>query len=257
MPRFWFVLIFFTLILSGCLTSQENRDVLFQTSTINALLDGVYDGEVTFNVLRQNGDFGIGTFNNLDGEMIALDGNFYQIRSDGIAYLVDDSTKTPFAVVTYFESDKSVISEEAMDYEGLKNYIDGLVPSENIFYAIKIDGSFEYIKTRSIPIQEKPYPPLVEVVKNQSIFEFHDVKGTLVGFLTPDYVGGINVPGYHLHFITHDRKAGGHLLEYHAKDVRIEIDYTPDFYMSLPERGNFYTADLKKERGTELKKVEE
>ena len=152
---------------------------------------------------------GIGTFNGLDGEMIGLDGAFYQIKADGIAYLVDGSMRTPFAVVTFFESDQMVWLDKASDYKELEKYLDDLLPTPNIFYALKIEGIFEYIRTRSVPRQNKPYAPLVEVIKNQPIFEFHQVKGTMVGFCYPGYAKGINVPGYHLHFITEDRKEGG------------------------------------------------
>jgi acetolactate decarboxylase len=146
--------------------------------------------------------------------------------------------------------------DEEMNYEELSQYLDGKLPTENIFYAVKIEGGFEYIKTRSVPRQNKPYLPLVEVVKDQSILEFYDIKGTIVGFRTPHYMKGINVPGYHLHFITADRRAGGHLLECRMRDVGIELDYTSQFHVVLPEDGEFGRADLKKERRIELERVE-
>lgn len=130
------------------------------------------------------------------------------------------------------------------------------MPTKNIFYAIKIDGVFGYIKTRSVPRQDKPYPPLVEVVKNQPIFEFHNAEGTIAGFRCPDYVKGVNVPGYHLHFITDDKKAGGRLLECQMQNVRVGIDYTSEFFMTLPGHSEFYKVDLTKEKEKELKKVE-
>lgn len=247
---------FLILALSGCCQSPENRDVLFQTSTIGALLEGVYDGELTCRELKKQGDFGIGTFNALDGEMIGLRGKFYQIKADGVAYPARDSMKTPFAVVTFFEPDKSVLLDRAVDYKELEQYLDKLLPTKNIFYAIKIEGDFKYIKTRSVPRQNKPYPPLVEVVKNQTIFEFRNVKGAIVGFRCPAYVAGINIPGYHLHFITENRKAGGHLLECQMQNVKIEIDYTSEFYLALPQSGAFYRTDLIRNRQTELEKVE-
>ena len=243
--------------ISGCLHLSENNDVLFQTSTINALLKGVYDGDITFQELKQHGDFGLGTINALDGEMIGLEGKFYQIRTDGISYPINDSMKTPFAVVTFFEPDKSVwLDEAANSYEQLRGHLDNLLPTKNIFYAIKIEGVFEYIKTRSVPKQNKPYPPLVEVVKNQSTFEFHNTEGAIVGFWCPAYVEGVNVIGYHFHFITEDRKAGGHLLECRMQNVIIEIDYTSDFYMVLSQSGGFYEVDLTKGKQKELEKVE-
>lgn len=236
--------------------SQESRDILFQTSTINALLEGVYDGQITYKKLKEHGDFGIGTFNNLDGEMIALEGRFYQIKTDGLAYPVDESMRTPFAVVTFFEPDKSVLLDKPLNCEKLKQYLDSLLPTQNIFYAIKIEGKFSYIKARSVPRQEKPYPPLTQVVKKQSIFEFHLVEGTIVGVRCPSYVEGINVPGYHFHFITSDKRAGGHVLECLIKNVKIEIDYTSKFYLVLPESDSFYQSDLTRERQEEVEKVE-
>ena len=166
-----FILTVSTLI--SCAHVQKN-DVVFQSSTINALLKGIYDGDVTFGELKRNGDFGLGTFNGLDGEMIGLAGTFYQIKADGVAYPVEDSVKTPFSVVSFFAPDDTLELDTADSYTQLKRHIDGLLPSQNIFYAIRIDGNFKYIKTRSVPGQQKPYPPLVEVVKEQSVFEFQN-----------------------------------------------------------------------------------
>jgi acetolactate decarboxylase len=160
-------------------------------------------------------------------------------------------------VVTFFEPDKSALLDESINkYEQLTGYLDNLLPTKNIFYAIKIEGVFEYIKTRSVPKQNKPYSPLVEAVKSQSTFEFQNVEGTMVGFRCPAYAEGVNVPGYHLHFITKDRKAGGHLLECQMQNVTIEIDYTSNFYMVLPQSGEFYKVDLTKGKQKELEKVE-
>jgi len=239
----------------GCAHVQKN-DVVFQSSTINALLKGIYDGDVTFGELKRNGDFGLGTFNGLDGEMIGLAGIFYQIKADGVAYPVEDSVKTPFAVVSFFTPDDTLKLDTADSYTQLKQHIDGLLPSQNIFYAIRIDGNFKYIKTRSVPGQQKPYPPLVEVVKEQSIFEFHDIDGTIVGFRSPGYVQGINVPGYHLHFITKDRNAGGHLLECRMQEVTLQIDHINNFFMALPHGGEFYITDLAQDKKKDVEIVE-
>jgi acetolactate decarboxylase len=254
--RHLLVVIILAILTCGCSSARKNEEVLYQISTINALLDKVYDGDLTFKELKRHGDLGLGTFNNLDGEMIGLDGEFYQIKADGVAYPVDDSMKTPFAVVTFFESDKTKETDKSVNYEQLKLYLDNMLPTENIFYAFKIEGTFKYVKTRSVPGQNKPYLPLVEIVKNQPIFEFHDVKGTLVGSWFPGYMKGINVPGYHFHFITEDKKAGGHLLECQTENVRIGIDYTSNSYLELPEDDGFYKAELSRENRAVLEKVE-
>ena len=256
--RILYVLFALVVVLSATGFSDlgRGRDVLYQISTIDALLAGIYDGETTYQDLRRHGGFGIGTFQSLDGEMIALGGKFYQIRTDGKAYPVKPSTKTPFAAVTFFDADQSVEIDRDMDYAQLENYLDDLLPTKNIFYAIRIQGSFKYVKTRSVPKQEKPYRPLVEVVKNQAIFEFHDVKGTIVGLRCPAYVKGINVPGYHFHFLTADKKAGGHVLACNLDKVRIGIDFTHEFHLVLPESREFYQEDLSKEKHKEVEQVE-
>jgi len=118
---------------SGCSNSQANKEVLFQTSTFGALLKGVYDGNMTFKELKTHGDFGTGTFNSLDGEMAELAGEFYQMKADGVAYPVDDSMKTPFAAVTFFEVDESLVLGNVSDYDQLEQYLDSLLPTENIF----------------------------------------------------------------------------------------------------------------------------
>lgn len=237
-------LLIITIVMSGCLSLPKDKDVLFQTSMINVLSEGVYDRDVTFKDLKRHGDFGIGTFNGLDGEMVAVASEFYQIKADGKAYPVEDSMKSPFAVVTFLEPDKAVSLDKVLDYEQLKQYLDSMLPTRNIFYAIRVEGAFSYIKARSVPAQSTPYPPLAEALKGQTTFELHDVTGTLVGFWCPPYVEGINVPGYHFHFITSDRQNGGHLLDCETENVKIEIDYTSDFFMMSLESDEFYELNL-------------
>jgi acetolactate decarboxylase len=235
----------------------SQRETLTQVSVINALMEGVYDGVMTFETLHQYGDFGIGTFANLDGEMLGFDGNFYQVKANGIAYAVDDSMETPFACVTFFDVDQEVLLEQGMDYAQFESFLDGILPSTNIFYAIKIKGNFSYVKTRSVPAQQKPYPPLVEVTQNQPTFEFSDVEGTIVGFRSPPYSGGITVPGYHLHFLTEDQRAGGHVLEFTSEDSIAYLDYTRDLLLILPdEDSDFFEVSLDQGSQADLEKVE-
>ncbi|MCJ7720332.1 MAG: acetolactate decarboxylase [Candidatus Hadarchaeum sp.] len=212
---------------------------------------------MTFGELKRYGDFGIGTFDGLDGEMIGMEGRLYQIKADGIAYPVPDSMTTPFSVVTMFEADKTLIIQAGMDYEGLQRTLDGLIPDKSIFYAVKITGTFHYVKARSVPRQKEPYPPLVEAVKGQTIFDFHDIKGTIVGFRCPDSVKGVNVPGYHFHFITADKKAGGHLLACQLQEGTIAVDFTSEFHLVSPQHDSDSPWSLpNKDRTEELKKVE-
>ncbi len=230
--------------------------IIYQTSTIGALMAGVYDGGVTFRELKRHGDLGLGTFNALDGEMVALDGKFYQVKSDGVAYPVPDNLKTPFADVIFFRADKVAALAAPKTFAELQKYLDGLLPSPNIFYAVKITGRFKQVKTRSVARQNRPYPPLAEAVQRQATFEFQGAQGTMVGFWCPAYAAGLNVPGYHLHFLTADKKAGGHVLDCETNNVKIEIAYAPRFYLALPGDTDFYRVDLSPVKTADINKVE-
>lgn len=219
-------------------------------------MQGVYDGTMTIKDLRAHGDFGLGTVQALDGEMVGLDGHFYQIRSSGKASRLSDSMKTPFAEVAFFEPEETVTLNGTTNLTELQSRLDGSLATMNLFYGIRIDGTFDYVKTRSVPMQSKPYPPLSEAVKDQKIFEFHSVKGTIVGFRCPDYVNGVNVPGYHLHFITLDRSAGGHLLDFKLENASVLVDSLSELDLALPDSEEFYQADLTEDQQAALTKVE-
>lgn len=234
-----------------------NKDTMFQTSTLNALLEAVYDGNLTLKELTKHGDFGIGTFHSLDGEMIVLEKKVYQVKADGKVYRPGGNTTTPFAMVTYFDPDQEVSITEPLTIETLKTYINSLLPSPNIICAIKLDGEFTSIKTRSVPGQSKPYPRLVEVVKNQPEFEFENITGTIVGYYLPAYLNGVNMPGYHFHFLSDDKTSGGHLLELTIKEVTLALDNTYGINLSLPEQSDFYRTNISDDKHDEIKTIEQ
>ena len=236
---------------------EHPHHTLFQTSTIDALLSGNYEGDVSFAELEAYGDFGLGTFDALDGEMIGLDGAFYQVKADGRAYEVDERTKTPFAVVKFFEPSEIRQLAAPMNYAALLAHLNEIVAGDvATCNAVRVDGHFRFVKTRSVPRQHKPYPPLVEAVKHQPTFEFHDVRGSLVGFRFPDYVGGLNVSGYHFHFITEDRSAGGHLLECEMSRGELRVDHESDLNLELPAGVSEAIPDLAPSKQDELKRIE-
>lgn len=245
----------FSIALSGC-AHLQNRDIIYQNSPISSLMAGVYDGETSYRTVRAHGDFGLGTFNGLDGEMVGLEGEFFQITVDGRVHPVDDSMKTPFVVVTFFEPDLAFRIGSVSTMKELEQYLDALLPSRNILYAIRISGIFEHIKARSVPKQHTPYPPLAEAVQQQAIFEFHAIEGTLVGFRSPAYAAGINVPGYHFHFISKDRRSGGHLLDCSMQDGAAAVDSAHILYLTLPGHGDFYRAGLAETQSGELVTIE-
>jgi acetolactate decarboxylase len=250
------ILIMLVMVFTACGPAPD-RETLTQVSNIDAILNGVYDGVISIGELKQYGDFGIGTFAALDGEMIVLDGKVYQAKADGQVALADDKVMTPFASVTYFDSDSQIALNENSTLAQVQKIISDSLPTQNIFCAIKITGVFSYMKVRSVPAQQKPYPPLVEVTKNQLVFEFGEVAGTIVGFFCPTFVDGVNVPGFHLHFLNTGKFAGGHILDFVVKQGSISIDYTPVFKMILPAMdSDFYKLDLSPDLSDELEQAE-
>jgi acetolactate decarboxylase len=247
------ILLVFTLfLLSGC-QPQANR--ITQTSTIDALLAGAYDGQIQCGKLLKYGDFGIGTFDKLDGEMTVLDGKIYQIKSDGIVYRPSTDIKTPFATVCNFKPD-SKFDLQNLNFSSTQSFLDQKVPNQNLFLAVKITGTFKHVKVRSVPSQNKPYPPLVEVAKHQPVFEMNDVKGTIVGFRSPTFVKGINVNGCHFHFLSSQGRKGGHVLDFDLAEGKCEIDKCNELLLILPQNDLLKDVDLSKDKSQELQKVE-
>ena len=218
---------------------------IFQTSTLDAILDGRYDGDVTVAELRERGDLGVGTLDGLDGEMIAVDGQFFSAAVDGSVREVALEERTPFAVVTAFMPTVRSRVEGTLDHEALLARLDDAVEDPEVCYAVRVDGRFPRMLARSVPRQHRPYPPLAEALKHEREFEFTDVAGTIVGFRFPDYAQGINVPGYHLHFVAQDRARGGHVLDCTVVDPEIQVDHTSHLHMELPpgvERVGHHTS---------------
>ena len=236
------------------LLGDEDQTV-FQTSTVNALMEGASTGDMTMGELKTHGDFGLGTFDGLDGEMIELDGKVFQVRADGHAHPVEDSARTPFATVSFFKADESARLDRPCDQPAMLAAVAAMLPSQNIFHAVRIEGRFDYVKTRAVARQDESVG-LEAAAREEPVFEFHDVDGSIVGFFTPDYLRGVNVPGYHLHFITADRTAGGHMLDCRTRDVTIKIHHTPEFELGTPGTEEFLKADLSHDHTAAIKKIE-
>lgn len=253
--RFQFVLLLVLISVIQCRKSLDSavktRDTIFQISVLDALMAGIYDGTMSFGELKQNGDFGLGTFNALDGEMVTLNDTVYQVRADGSVQVIADNQKTPFAVITFFNPDTLIRVGTTLIREQIEACIDKALISPNIPVAIKITGFFETVRTRSIPAQVRPYPRLTEVLKTQPEFRLENVHGTIVGFRLPAYLKNINAPYYHFHFITDDKSAGGHLLSFNGHDLQIEIDYKNHLEIQLPHDQDFRNVDFDKDADTD------
>ena len=256
--RFLSVSVFLALAFSLGACAATSSNGITQVATIDALLAGVYDGHMSLEELRRYGDLGIGTFEALDGEMILLEGAFYKVRSDGRVYRPALSESTPFACVTTFVPDARKSVKGPLDMKALEAGIDTFVPEPNRFCAFIARGVFSHVRVRSVPAQKKPYPPLAEVTKDQPVFNLANVNGVIVGFRSPAFVKGVNVPGYHMHFLTDDLAAGGHVLEFEMTGGTLEADTVHEWlnvYL-MSESWAFGAADLTRDRSADLQAVE-
>lgn len=217
---------------------------IYQTSLMSALIAGVYDGSTTVKQLLDHGDFGLGTFDHLDGELIAFDKDVFQLKEDGTANQATMDQKTPFAVMTYFKPQIELPITESMGRDQVHKLIDQLVPSDNLFCAVRIDGTYEYVRTRTVPRQDPPYRPMLDVVKEQPTFSFRQMQGVIAGFRSPQYTTGINVPGYHEHFINNERTGGGHIQDYRISSGFLQIGVVSKLIIDLPTTEQFLDADL-------------
>jgi acetolactate decarboxylase len=204
---------------------------LFQVSTIEALLHGAYDGDVTVAELAGRGDLGLGTFNALDGELVLADGIVYRAAEDGSVHPAELDRCSPFAVVTAFEPGAELYVGVAQDVDAL---LGQLAPAAPTCTAVRIEGRFEHVRLRSVGPQRHPYPPLADVLADQRVFEESDVHGVVVGFCFPAHESRLNLPGRHLHFLSEDRSRGGHVLSCRPAECVVRVDHEAEIAVELP-----------------------
>ena len=224
-------------------SNDHQQAELYQTSLMTALLEGVYEGDVTYGELSKHGDFGLGTFNDLDGEMVGFDGIFYQLRSDGSATRVRPEQKTPFAVVTHFTPDRTSDLAEDVGKEQLSAKLAELVDA-NHFVAVRVDGLFREVRTRTVQRQHRPFPPLTEATARQDVKTFANVSGVLAGFRSPNFAQGIGVAGLHVHFLREDKEAGGHALDFTLLKGTVQVQTLSGMHVELPDTTEFGEAVL-------------
>ena len=229
---------------------------LFQVSTSGALVQGIYERAVSSNLLLNYGDFGLGTFENLDGEMVVLEGAIYQVRSDGTVSRIAGDVGTPFAVVVPFAADQDQTIESVSSFEEITQVCDKYRDSDNLFYAFRIDGHFTHIHTRAMKATLNGLP-LAKAAAIQPEFDFKEIDGTLVGIWAPQFSSAFNVAGYHFHFLSEDRTKGGHLLECSGEKLRVRVERLNDFHLSLPDTEEFLRADLNKDASKDLAYAEQ
>jgi len=250
-PKKYFSLIILILIFSSLNYSQKkDTRTLFQSSPIAALLNGVMNDNFTVGEITKHGNFGLGTFNGVDGEMIVLEGKVYRVDNTGKVTSPGPLTRTPFVSVTNFRADTTINIKDTLSLKQLQEFLDKGLKSKNLIYAVKISGKFNYIESRSEDKQTQPYSNLADVLKNQSVFKCKNIEGAMVGFKIPAYMQGVNIPGYHFHFLSKDKKSGGHILGCITGNVKIEIETLNKYELKFPATDEFYNLELEKKAAT-------
>lgn len=234
---------------------QLEHHTLYQVSTSTALVEGIYRGAVTVRQLLEHGDVGLGTFDGLDGEMVVCDGEVFQVRADGTVRRPPLDACTPFALVTRFAAERTRAVAHCADLAALHAVFDALRDSANVFYALRVDGQFDAVHTRAMCRTDEGVP-LVQAAAHQPEFHLRDVAGTMVGFWSPSHVRTLEVPGYHLHFVTAARDAGGHVLGCTGRDLRLQIQEVRDLRVALPANEEFLRADLTRDPTADLARTE-
>lgn len=207
--------------------------VAFQAGTIDALLAGDYDGDATIGELLDHGDLGIGTTQGLGGELVIVDGRAFLVDGAGTVSAVGRDVRTPFAVVCRFAPEVPVTAH-GLDPDGLRSRIEECAPAGRSVLAVRVDGRFEDLRLRSVRAPGRPYPPLAEVTAHQREWTVARADGTLVGFRFPDAAAGVEVPGFHLHFLSADHLVGGHVLAATLVDGTIAVDGGDELHVELP-----------------------
>ena len=237
----------------------DKNETINQVALLQSLSLGYFDGSIKVGDLKTLGDTGIGTFEGLDGEMIFVDGIVYRADSEGILSIVDDDTLVPFSNVTFFDNDSSLKIRNIADKNILEAQLNDVVNKlgRNSFYMLRLTANFNEILVCSEAAQKAPYPTLVNALKaDQKEFKRNNINGTIIGLYCPDYMNSLNSVGWHFHFVSNDRKFGGHVLQLNIKSGTAQFDKTDNFNLLLPSKSSFHNLELAADLREDIRKAE-
>ncbi len=234
---------------------------MYQVSTLQALAMGYTKDVITVGELLKHGDIGLGTFEHVDGEMIVLGGRCYRALEDGRVVEADAGLGVPFSSVTKFQGQREFEISSIKSIADLKNLLNNKIEEGfglNSMHVVRIDGHFIKLFARSEAGYESRFVSLKDILaENQKEFHFEDIDGTLVCIYYPDFMDGINAVGWHLHFISKDRKLGGHVFEIELSTADVKLDKISRIEIQLPTDIEFDIYSLKSISNDEIKQVEQ
>jgi len=255
MKKYFYLII--SMLILGCQNegikeeNHENKiEHFYQYSVLAGLNNSNFSGDLTIKELKTKGDLGVGTYSDLAGELVMVDGKVYQVLETGEIREAPLELTTPYVTTTFFDKDASFQEDQLVNYEKLKEVIESKLPSKNYFYAFKITGNFDSVICVGVPRQEKPYTKtLADIIPERPQFKAENINGTIVGFWCPYYVGEVTLAGFHFHFISDDLKTGGHLIDFESSDLLIEYDEIMRMTFDLQDNELFRQSELKPNQG--------
>ena len=233
---------------------------MYQVSTLQALALRYSRAVISAGELILEGDTGLGTFEDVNGEMIVMDGHCYRADQDGNVTVVPSETGVPFAAVARLNGEQNFQFGNMPDITSVRTELTRKIEERfglNSMHVVRIDGVFDKVDARSEAPYRSHHVTLKEVLgKNQKAFIFENIRGSLVGVYFPDYMDGINMPGWHLHFLSEDRSKGGHVFDVCIREGTAKVDRISSVTIELPKDAAFDTYSLKQDLRDEIQSIE-
>jgi acetolactate decarboxylase len=214
--------------------ASGSATTVWQLAPAQLLLRGGYDGILPVSEVLRHGNHGLAGADRLDGEMVLVDGQFYQFLASGQVVQPPSTMRLPFAEVTRWEGGRDVRVQPGLVFPAGMGALAPQVPDTNAFYAVRMEGTWDTLVVRTFRAQTRPYPPLDTATAHQVVDTLVNARGVMVGFRQPPYALPMTLPNYHLHFVTADRSRGGHVLAFRSRDVRMQVSERSEFTVHMP-----------------------
>lgn len=230
---------------------------IYQIGVLPAFMNGIYEGDIPFKKIEKLGDLGLGTVNGLKGELVVLDGDYYQMDESGRASKVNPLDATPFTIVTKLTLFKTVSLEHINNLDEVSKCIEKVMDTPNVFYMFRIDGVFSDVHLRSEHCEMMTHQPLYELLPSiQKKFTLEKSEGTIVGTFCPAYSAGFTIQNFHYHYINRDRTFGGHVFDVKIEHAILKLQKSHEFDLQVFQTPDFYQCSLDVDMQAALKKVE-
>ncbi len=212
------------LVLPPSSATAADDSTVYQVGTFDYLVQPDFTGLQQVDKVTKNTTLGLGTFANLDGELVMVGGVAYRIPTTGIPERLTGKEITPFIQAINFKPTKSSPIPPGTQCSQLIPAINELVGTDQGIIAVRVRGTFTQLEARSVPKQAQPWPTLATVISRQTQFTLDGNKAVLVGFRQGSDFLGVGQPGLHLHGLTSTKNAGGHILSCTAgSDVQLSV----------------------------------